>query len=333
MTSINPGRRDKDTHKPDIHCPATACPVPVDLATCTWLLLTSKNQATLDKYLAKQTKKLSLARCTNCKRFGPRGGKGRCSCGTPLCTSCGEVAHWPASCTEFGLSLQLEASQLWKIWTIEVDVRACPGCGELWEKTYDYHHMACGRCRISFCWGCGKKASNHCGGLCGEITVPLEIKKIYSFTDFDGFTNNRLSALEVGIKRRTWETEKVMNPRQLVHEALARYESRLCFHHTRRGRRDLERMQVFIRLEERLGQAVEMARRGREMVKFGYFLEQSEALETRRLLEQLEAVVGWLEQWVAMTRAVEVWEPRMVNLTADVRKIMLKICVVLDITI
>jgi hypothetical protein len=308
----------------------------VDLVTASWLLLGSP---TWKKILERKVRALALPRCPSCGDFWPRDGEDKCRCGEARCRDCGERHHMPATCSSYKLAVDL-ARQDYR-WKLEVEVRPCPKCGECWEKSHGCNHMRCASCREDFCWGCGRQGRLHHGGYCGSLTVPLDTRAF--FTSFMGLSEKRLEALQRGNNRLKHEeankdkqscgcqvcrTPIQVNPHQVAREVWKKSEPDQYFHHTRRYRNDLEQLPEFGTVEKAVKQSVSTLHRAKNFIKFGFFLEQSEAMENQLLLERLERVMEQLELHVSGTRegkSAGAWKARLKALTRSLNQKMTRI--------
>ena len=182
-----------------LRCPETCCSQPVDLVTAAFILTRHQSHfPSWQTFLELSIKALPFHSCHRCHRPSYLSDRTHCPCGELRCLACGLRDHWPASCADFALSLQLAKEDL-STSRLEVLVRTCPRCHECWEKSYGCNHMFCTLCRTSFCWGCGKEGSKH-GVYCGDMESPLETKVVYTSGLF-GLSSERLGAIEVGLKK------------------------------------------------------------------------------------------------------------------------------------
>jgi len=72
------------------------------------------------------------------------------SCLTRICPSCHIEAHDGLTCA----NRDVEGDKLFKEWTEAHDVKSCPGCKALIERTEGCNHMTCARCQTHICWVC-----------------------------------------------------------------------------------------------------------------------------------------------------------------------------------
>ena len=174
------------------------------------------------------------------------------------------------------------------------------------------------------------------------MIVPLETR--HFFTSFMGLSEKRLEVLQRGNNRlRHEETNRdkqrqgfscscqvcrgpiQVNPRKVAREVWRKFEPDHYFRHTRRYRNDLEQLPVFGTVEQAVVQAVSTLHRAKTFVKFGFFLEQSEAREKQLLLERLERVVEQLELHVTGAREGKLawaWKTRLNALTGSLNQKM-----------
>ena len=166
---------------------------------------------------------LSLARRTE-----PSQTVVHCVCGLSYCALCGLNDHSPASCRDLLTfnSFNDTISHQERLAT-SVEVRQCPGCRQVWEKSWGCNHMVCS-CGTSFCWGCGRLTSLHRGGgVCGSTRIPLqtrrleylpteviEIKRIELFRLFSKFDGKEKDFLPLTF--RSDEDETVIKVRKYV---------------------------------------------------------------------------------------------------------------------
>lgn len=76
------------------------------------------------------------------------------NCITPVCTACHAVAHDGITCTE-AKELGSESEIAFAKWKQEQeDVKSCPKCKTVIEKTYGCNHMQCFGCKVHICWFC-----------------------------------------------------------------------------------------------------------------------------------------------------------------------------------
>ncbi|KAF4539054.1 RNA recognition motif protein [Lasiodiplodia theobromae] len=76
------------------------------------------------------------------------------NCITPVCTACHVVAHDGITCTE-AKELGSENEIAFENWKQEQEnVKCCPKCKTVIEKTYGCNHMQCLGCKVHICWFC-----------------------------------------------------------------------------------------------------------------------------------------------------------------------------------
>ncbi|KAJ2936675.1 hypothetical protein H1R20_g413, partial [Candolleomyces eurysporus] len=76
------------------------------------------------------------------------------SCFSEICSSCNEEAHEGMTCEERRIqSNPAEQERLTEEWAQSNNIKRCPSCNVLTEKTEGCNHMAC-RCGAHFCWIC-----------------------------------------------------------------------------------------------------------------------------------------------------------------------------------
>ncbi|KAJ2912071.1 hypothetical protein MD484_g8341, partial [Candolleomyces efflorescens] len=76
------------------------------------------------------------------------------SCFSEICSSCNEEAHQGMTCEERRIqSNPAEQERLTEEWAQSNNVKRCPSCNVLTEKTEGCNHITC-RCGIHFCWLC-----------------------------------------------------------------------------------------------------------------------------------------------------------------------------------
>ena len=316
-----------DTTLP-LRCPEICCSQSVDLVTAAFILTRRHSTfATWQILLELTIKALPLYSCHRCQRPSYLNDRTHCPCGELRCLACGQREHWPASCNDFALSLQLAKEDL-STRRLEVLVRRCPRCHECWEKTFGCNHMVCTRCSTNFCWACGKEGSFHRGGYCGGdiLEVPLETRVVYTSGLF-GLSSERLDAMEVGLKKLTAHQPTwcgVPQARQVAREVVGRCQSRLSFQHTRRGNSNLHLLPYFAKVEGVVEKALATCRRGSQLARFGYFLEASELEEVQLLLRRLEGDLKQVEQLLQVEtcnpRSVADWTARLVSVTARIEE-------------
>ncbi|RXW18743.1 hypothetical protein EST38_g7104 [Candolleomyces aberdarensis] len=77
------------------------------------------------------------------------------SCFSEICSSCNEEAHEGMTCEERkSQSDPAEQERLTEEWAQSKNVKRCPSCNVLTEKTYGCNHMTCALCEAHFCWIC-----------------------------------------------------------------------------------------------------------------------------------------------------------------------------------
>ena len=170
----------------DWSCPSPDCPTVLDTTALHWLagpgLTTRLTTRRLERLVVSQP---WLHRCprSHCGNLARRTVTSQtvisCQCGHSYCCLCSQEDHSPASCQDLLTFNTFMAKSAQSAQLVEnvVEVRACPGCGAAWEKTYGCNHMAC-PCGANFCWGCGRLARTHKGGMCGDMRIPLETRRI-----------------------------------------------------------------------------------------------------------------------------------------------------------
>jgi hypothetical protein len=76
------------------------------------------------------------------------------SCFSEICSSCNEEAHEGMTCEERRIqSNPAEQERLTEEWAQSNNIKRCPSCNVLTEKTEGCNHMEC-RCGAHFCWIC-----------------------------------------------------------------------------------------------------------------------------------------------------------------------------------
>ena len=162
-------------------CPQPRCAAHLDTVAHRWLAGPRRHLAASRELVTSSlASDPHLARCRRCARVArrrdPAVRRADCVCGARYCWGCGEPDHAPATCAELArYSHYARVVAASRSQEREVEVRPCPRCGQLWEKTYGCNHMTCPPpCNASFCWGCGRDQAAHPGYMCGGIKVPLE---------------------------------------------------------------------------------------------------------------------------------------------------------------
>jgi hypothetical protein len=304
-----------------IRCPESCCSQAVDLVTAAFIL--TRHQSNIPSWqtlLELSIKALPLYSCHRYHRPSYLSDRTHCPCGELRCFGCGLRRHWPASCTDFALSIQLANEDL-STRRLEVLVRSCPRCHECWEKTYGCNHMVCTLCKTSFCWGCGKEGS-HRGGYCAHMESPLETKVVYTSGLF-GLSSERLDAIEVGLKKvnqPTWSG--IPQARRVLREVVGRCQPELSFKHTRRGNNSLHLRPYFAKVEDVVEKALVTFSRGSQFSQFGYLLKVSELQEVQLRLRRLEGDLQQVEQLlqvdVCNPRSVSSWMASLASVTARI---------------
>ncbi|RXW18737.1 hypothetical protein EST38_g7108 [Candolleomyces aberdarensis] len=76
------------------------------------------------------------------------------SCFSEICSSCNEEAHKGMTCEERRIQNNpAEQERLTEEWARSNNIKRCPSCNILTEKTEGCNHMEC-RCGVHFCWLC-----------------------------------------------------------------------------------------------------------------------------------------------------------------------------------
>ena len=260
-------------------CPAHDCPTFLDLPALHWL-------AGPDQYTELVTERLDsliqcepdLARCSRprcgavARRLDPSHSVVSCLCGLSYCALCGLEDHRPASCQDV-LTFNTFSARSAKVskLEVEVEVRACPGCHQAWEKSYGCHHMVC-PCGTHFCWGCGRLASLHRGGMCYSVRVPLqtrrieylptellEIKRIELFKLFDKFHGKAKDFLPLSFRCDESESWKAVSKfrdgfKTILYGLLCEAMTRSHLPKVRRGISSLMTLSELLHRPERRGQ-------------------------------------------------------------------------------
>jgi len=88
-------------------------------------------------------------------------------CAFELCFNCNRKWHGKLSCDRV-------VDDEFEKWAKTQDVKKCPRCRSIINKSEGCNHMTCGRCRYQFCWLCGAPYTEFhflpwnafgCGGL------------------------------------------------------------------------------------------------------------------------------------------------------------------------
>ena len=166
-------------------CPAPGCPTVLDTTALHWVagpgLYTHLVAGRLERLVVRQPWLHSCPR-PGCGKVARRTVTSQtvisCQCGHTYCCLCSQEDHSPASCQDLLTfnTFTAKSAQYAKMEAV-VEVRACPGCGAAWEKLYGCNHMSC-PCGSHFCWGCGRPARTHRGGMCGNMIIPLQKRNI-----------------------------------------------------------------------------------------------------------------------------------------------------------
>lgn len=79
-----------------------------------------------------------------------------CKCGHQFCFDCGQMPHFPASCTE--ATKWLARMEEKKEDDVVIDTKNCPNpaCGVPSFKVDGCHFIGCTRCKCHWCWMCGQ---------------------------------------------------------------------------------------------------------------------------------------------------------------------------------
>ncbi|OCH87766.1 hypothetical protein OBBRIDRAFT_735619 [Obba rivulosa] len=92
--------------------------------------------------------------CTQIYRTAPREAILQCpSCLTRICPSCNGEYHENRRCQA---EIDSEDQRLFEEWKASHDVKPCPGCKALIERSAGCNHMACTWCNTHICWVCLK---------------------------------------------------------------------------------------------------------------------------------------------------------------------------------
>ena len=91
-----------------LRCPESCCSKSVDLVTAAFILTRRQSSfPTWQPLFELSVKALPLYICHRCHRPSYLDSQTHCPCRELRCLACGQRDHWPASCKDYALSLQL----------------------------------------------------------------------------------------------------------------------------------------------------------------------------------------------------------------------------------
>lgn len=138
-----------------IKCPSEGCHQFIEEKAI--LKIISRDNAIKEKYFKFQ-RKIEIAKnpdlrfCTNvdCQNVVKKNAISNfvsCNCGMQLCFACGNAWHIGETCE------QARDEELRK-YMKKANIKSCPNCKEIIEKSEGCNAMKCPKCNYSFCWNC-----------------------------------------------------------------------------------------------------------------------------------------------------------------------------------
>lgn len=144
-----------------IKCPSEGCHKFIDEKTIVKII--GSDDFLKEKYF-KFKQKIEIAKnpilrfCTNvdCQNIiqkNPLSNFVSCKCGKQLCFDCGNAWHVGESCEE-------ARDEELKKYLKKANIKNCPKCKEIIEKSEGCNAMKCPKCNYSFCWNCLQEYQN-----------------------------------------------------------------------------------------------------------------------------------------------------------------------------